>query len=230
MHYFIYLRKHYDANPHTFVLRYTDNNIAWMITMKTYHFVWYRTIYYCLICHVVVNWSHSDCFFPICGYMFVWTLLFTSLQLQTKLCTIVNLAQGTLVYVHFQTSIHMGSGGLLPFLFQHACMYVCVCMCMYVCVYVCVCVCMCVCVCVCMYACKYLAPAYHKDWLIIKPNSGFCLDDKMLLLVPISNLMSHGDRAFSRAAPHLWNSLSSNCRWILVPTQNIFVLKVLFEK
>jgi len=54
------------------------------------------------------------------------------------------------------------------------------------------------------------APEYIKELLL--PCSGSRLKDKILLKNPLSKSARYGDRAFSRAAPHLWNALPDELR------------------
>ncbi len=51
------------------------------------------------------------------------------------------------------------------------------------------------------------APEYLMDLLEWKQPNGLRSDNKLLLVVPKSRLVSYGDRAFSVAAPKLWNAL-----------------------
>ena len=60
------------------------------------------------------------------------------------------------------------------------------------------------------------APFYIRDMLdIYVPARKLRLSSKCLLKVPISNIKSYGDRAFSVAAPKLWNQLPLNIRLTL---------------
>ncbi len=52
-----------------------------------------------------------------------------------------------------------------------------------------------------------LAPAYLQDLLTWRQPNGLRSDNKLLLHVPKSRLVTYGDRAFSVAAPKLWNAL-----------------------
>ncbi len=56
------------------------------------------------------------------------------------------------------------------------------------------------------------APSYLSDLLTKKPSRGLRSDNKMLLDIPKSSLVTYGDRAFANAAPKLWNSLPTNIR------------------
>jgi hypothetical protein len=57
-----------------------------------------------------------------------------------------------------------------------------------------------------------LSPAYLKDLLALKPmrHASLRSNDLNLLDVPRTSVPSYGDRAFSVAAPKLWNSLPSS--------------------
>jgi len=58
-----------------------------------------------------------------------------------------------------------------------------------------------------------MAPAYIKDLLIAYiPSRNLRSVSNMLLVVPRTRLKSYGDRAFSVAAPKLWNALPDNIR------------------
>ncbi len=57
-----------------------------------------------------------------------------------------------------------------------------------------------------------LAPSYLIDLLVKKPSRGLRSDDTLALIVPKSKLVTYGDRAFSVAAPKLWNSLPVDIR------------------
>ena len=58
-----------------------------------------------------------------------------------------------------------------------------------------------------------LAPAYIKDLLqSYLPARDLRSSKKNLLVVPAFNINSYGDRAFSVAAPLLWNSLPQHIR------------------
>ncbi len=52
-----------------------------------------------------------------------------------------------------------------------------------------------------------LAPSYLQDLLTRKPTTGLRSDSQNLLVVPKSRTVTYGDRAFSRAAPKLWNAI-----------------------
>ena len=57
------------------------------------------------------------------------------------------------------------------------------------------------------------APAYLKDLLHpYQPTRSLRSASSLLLKVPRSKLRSYGDRAFSKAAPTLWNSLPKHIR------------------
>ncbi len=63
------------------------------------------------------------------------------------------------------------------------------------------------------YKCLHgLAPKYLSDLLTVKENRGLRSDNKLLLVVPKSRLVTYGDRAFSHAAPKLWNALPDSVR------------------
>ena len=53
----------------------------------------------------------------------------------------------------------------------------------------------------------HLAPEYLMELLTWKPSHGLRSDNKLLLIVPKSRLATYGERAFSVAAPKLWNPL-----------------------
>ena len=58
-----------------------------------------------------------------------------------------------------------------------------------------------------------LAPAYLAE--LIQPytaSRSLRSSDKNLLVVPVTRLKTFGDRAFSKAAPKLWNNLPSDIR------------------
>ena len=57
-----------------------------------------------------------------------------------------------------------------------------------------------------------LAPKYLSDLLTLKKNRGLRSDNKLLLVKPKSRLVTYGDRAFSNAAPKLWNALPDKIR------------------
>ncbi len=58
-----------------------------------------------------------------------------------------------------------------------------------------------------------LAPSYLCDLLqIYKPLRSLRSADKYLLCVPATNLVTYGDRSFSKAAPILWNNLPLHIR------------------
>ena len=57
-----------------------------------------------------------------------------------------------------------------------------------------------------------LAPSYLSDKLVKKKNNGLRSSDQNLLVIPIKNLKSYGDRSFSTAGPINWNSLPKEMR------------------
>ncbi len=57
-----------------------------------------------------------------------------------------------------------------------------------------------------------LAPQYLTDLLQRKPDRGLRSDGQDLLVIPDTKLKTYGDRAFSRAAPYLWNSIPHTIR------------------
>ena len=58
-----------------------------------------------------------------------------------------------------------------------------------------------------------LAPAYINSlWKNYKPSRNLRSVDQGLLTVPSSNQRTYGDRAFSVAAPKLWNALPLDIR------------------
>ena len=56
------------------------------------------------------------------------------------------------------------------------------------------------------------APKYLQELLTLRSNRGLRSDNKMLLEVPKSRTVTYGDRAFSNAAPRVWNSLPDSIR------------------
>ena len=63
------------------------------------------------------------------------------------------------------------------------------------------------------YKCLHgIAPVYLIDLLEKRPSRGLRSDNTMTLVVPKSKLVTYGDRAFSVAAPKLWNSLPVDIR------------------
>ena len=63
------------------------------------------------------------------------------------------------------------------------------------------------------YKCLHgIAPLYLQELIKLKPNRGLRSDNKLLLEVPKSRLVNYGDRAFSNAAPRLWNALPDHIR------------------
>ena len=57
-----------------------------------------------------------------------------------------------------------------------------------------------------------LAPSYLSDKLVRKPENGLRSSNQNLLIVPLKNLKSYGDRSFCTAGPKLWNLLPRNMR------------------
>ena len=57
-----------------------------------------------------------------------------------------------------------------------------------------------------------MAPLYLRDLLTLKPSRGLRSDNQQLLVVPKSNMVTYGDRAYSVAGPKLWNSLPPQIR------------------
>jgi hypothetical protein len=70
-----------------------------------------------------------------------------------------------------------------------------------------------------------LAPSYLSDLLKRKPSQGLRSDDKMQLIVPSSCRVTYGDRAFTVAAPILWNSLPVHIRLLETVSQFKRLLK-----
>ncbi len=68
------------------------------------------------------------------------------------------------------------------------------------------------------------APKYLQDLLILRQNRGLRRDNQMLLVEPRSRTVNYGDRAFSNAAPRVWNALPTQIR--LSSSVNIFKCKV----
>ena len=60
------------------------------------------------------------------------------------------------------------------------------------------------------------APVYIKDMLRLKnnPNRSLRSNDKCLLVIPKTVLVTYGDRSFRSAAPYLWNQLPLDVRCI----------------
>ena len=74
-----------------------------------------------------------------------------------------------------------------------------------------------------------LAPPYISELLVpYVPTRSLRSANKMLLVIPRSNLVNRGDRAFSVAAPKLWNQLPLRIKQ--APSLSIFKtrLKTLF--
>ena len=57
-----------------------------------------------------------------------------------------------------------------------------------------------------------LAPLYLCDLLTWKQSRGLRSDNKLLLVIPKSKQVTYGDRAFSNAAPRLWNPLPDHVK------------------
>ena len=57
-----------------------------------------------------------------------------------------------------------------------------------------------------------MAPQYLSEKLNLRKNQGHRSDDKKLLEIPKSRVISYGDRAFSIAGPKLWNDLPEKLR------------------
>ncbi len=53
----------------------------------------------------------------------------------------------------------------------------------------------------------FLAPSYLSDLIVKQPSLGLCSDNQLELAVPITHLITYGDRAFSAATANLWNTI-----------------------
>ncbi len=69
-----------------------------------------------------------------------------------------------------------------------------------------------------------IAPQYLTDLLQPKPARGLRSDNKNFLVIPDTKLKTYGDRAFSKAAPYLWNSIPQSVR--MSPSVSVFKSKL----